>query len=163
VAERFRHRNRRSLIASANALRAQDYSRVRIAQVAGEGSTLLVNTKPPKPGIEGIKAVDATPWIAKLKKPLKQLDEASNDVAREVREAQVTLVGKNRALSTFEEAFGAGAAAGWGLLAAVGDKELANRISLSPRRQGSVGGKSSDEGAPEGGEAGEMGGNSTPA
>ena len=66
--------------------------------------------------------MSAAPWIAKLKKPLKRLDTASKDVAREVREAEKTLVAKNRAFDTFEAAFGAGAAAGWGLLTAVGER-----------------------------------------
>jgi hypothetical protein len=100
----------------------------------------------PKPQDDGIKEVSAAPWIARLKKPLKRLDAASKDVAREVREAELTLVAKNRALAAFEVAFGAGAAAGWGLLTAVDEKEHAKRISLSPRRTSSGSGKVVDEG-----------------
>jgi hypothetical protein len=117
----------------------------------------------PKPKIEGIKEVDAAPWIAKLKKPLKRLDAASKDVAREVREAEVTLIAKNRALDAFEAAFGAGAAVGWGLLTAVGEKEHASRISLSPRRTSASSAKGEGETEPENDETPEQGESGTPA
>jgi hypothetical protein len=133
----------------------QDPASVR--RTAADVADALETKDLPKPKIEGIKKVDAAPWLARLKRSLKRLDAASKDIAREVREAEVTLIAKNRALQTFEATFGASAAAGWGLLTAVGDKEHAARISLSPRRPSPGGVKGGGDVEPEGGEAPEPG------
>jgi hypothetical protein len=106
----------------------------------GEDVSDALGKKPlPKAKIDGIKAVDASSWKARLDKPIAALDGASKDVAREEKEAAVTLVAKNRALATFERTFGAAAGAGWGLLTAAGEKEHAERISLTPRRHSASG------------------------
>lgn len=122
-----------------------------VQRAAADIAKTLEKKKLPKPAVEGVKKVDSAPWVATIKKVLKRLDAASKDVAREAGEAQVTLVAKNRALDAFEAAFGAAAAAAWGLLIAAGEKEHASRISITPRRASSGGDRGRARAADESG------------
>lgn len=134
-----------------------------VRRMGADVASALEEKALPKLRIAGVNEVSAAPWITKLKKPLKRLDAASKDVAREAREAEKTLVTKNRALDSFEQAFGAGAAAGWGLLTAVGDKEHAARISMSPRRPSSSNTKDASGDAADETEATDEGNETKPA
>lgn len=122
-----------------------------VQRMGADVSEALETKALPKPVMEGVK-VDAGPWVAKMKKPLKALEGAISDVAREAGEAQATQVKKNQALAAFEKAFGMGAAGGRGLLSAAGEEEHAKRISLSPKR-GTGGGRKGESGG-EGTEGG---------
>lgn len=120
-----------------------------IARIGSEVKEALGKKSLPKPVLSGVK-VDVGPWSAKLAKPLKKLETALRDVSREAAEAKATQVEKNRALLAFEDAFGASAAAGRGMLIAAGETEHAERISLSPRRGSGSGGGGDEEGGDEG-------------
>ena len=86
----------------------------------------------------------------------KELDEALSGVAREVKEAEATLVDKNTAIEGYDEAFSGVARLLQGIFVFAGESELANRVRPSARRPGQTeelapqaGSKDSEEGAPE--------------
>ncbi|MEM9463383.1 MAG: hypothetical protein AAGF11_55085 [Myxococcota bacterium] len=64
------------------------------------------------------------------------LSSALADVAREVREAEATLVAKNRALDEYDRTFGDVATLVSALLRIGGEVELAARVKPSTRRPG---------------------------
>ena len=107
--------------------------------------------KLPKPQ-EGV-AVDIKVWIKKVSKPLRALDQARKDVAKEEREAQITGSAKARAMEAFDELFGVVATFTSATLDLIGEDTLAARIKPSMRRRGvttegddGTGGEGDDDG-----------------
>jgi uncharacterized protein (DUF2267 family) len=75
-------------------------------------------------------------WTAKLAAPVAALTEALTAVAREKREADATLVAKNRAIEQSDRMFTLTASVLSALLEAAGESELARRVRPSRRRAG---------------------------
>lgn len=93
----------------------------------------------PSPKVRGAK-LDLNEIAALLSPLCKQLDAQLTTVAREEREAQVTLATKNAAQERFDQTYGAVASLLSALLVAAGQPELASRVRPSLRR-----GSSQDE------------------
>ena len=93
----------------------------------------------PSPKVRGAK-LDLNEIAALLSPLCKQLDAQLTTVAREEREAQVTLATKNAAQERFDQTYGAVASLLAALLVAAGQSELASRVRPSLRR-----GSSQDE------------------
>jgi hypothetical protein len=96
-----------------------------VARVGKDVAKALDKTKLPKPRLAGVKEVSTKPWVSTVKKELKKLEAANDDVAREAREAEATLGAKNRALEAFDASLSAAAGVGNALLELVGDREHA--------------------------------------
>ncbi len=108
-----------------------------LSRFAGEVSKALREKELPAP-----KRADTTvKWSPaktadEIDKLRKKLDEALTDVAREIREAQGTLVNKNDALDAYDSAFSRTANLLAGLFMFAGETALAERVRPSTRRLG---------------------------
>lgn len=111
---------------------------VALVRVAGDVKDALEKASLPKPRVPGVKSFDKQPWVAQIGKPTADLAKALEDVAREMREAQGTLIKKTRAISAFDEAFSKGVALTGALLRMVGEAEHADRLRPSARRPGTL-------------------------
>lgn len=89
----------------------------------------------PKPVTAGVK-IDVTHWAAALDAPIATLEAAQKDIAREAREAQVTIDAKSKAMDANDEVFKRGAELISAALYVVGDDEHAARVRPSARRPG---------------------------
>ena len=83
-------------------------------------------------------------WSAKLNAPLVSLSSALEAVAREKREADTTLVAKNRAIEDWDKTFSLTATILSALLELVGERELARRVRPSRRRPGMTQGQADE-------------------
>lgn len=110
------------------------------------------NRKWPKPKRKGVK-IDPTAWAEDLEQPIKTLEKALKDVARESREAQATGDAKDRAMATNDDVFMRVATLVAALFRAVGDDKLARKVRPSAKRPGRV--IEEDETTPEEGAEGE--------
>lgn len=95
----------------------------------------LETAKLPKSRVRGA-AFHAKEWVERLTEHNDALSSALGDVAREAREAEGTLVAKNRALAEHDRTFGDVATLVSAVLRIGGDAELAARVRPSPRRPG---------------------------
>lgn len=77
---------------------------------------------------------------------MADVQSALDDVAREAREAEATLVKKRAAMSAFDTAFSGTASLLSALLTVAGTKELASRVRPSARRPGQAEGAEEDTG-----------------
>jgi hypothetical protein len=98
----------------------------------------------PKPKRKGIK-IDPTAWVEDLEGPIRVLEQAQKDVAREVREAQAASDGKARAMAANDDEFGRSASFFSALFRVLRDDALAAKVRPSARRPGRV----LEEGEPE--------------
>lgn len=92
----------------------------------------------PKPKVAGVSKFDKAPWLAMLKGPVEDLDQAIKDVSREEREGQTTLIAKQRSMEAFLDVFTKGTAMSAALLRLVGEREHADRLRPSARRPGQL-------------------------
>lgn len=81
-----------------------------------------------------ITTVDKDRLLARLRAGLASLDDALNQVAGETREAEATLVAKDRAIAARDEAFRVAANLTSALLESVGEYKLAGRVRPSVSR-----------------------------
>ena len=95
----------------------------------------LKTAKLPKSRVRGA-TFHAKEWAERLTETAKALASALQDVAREAREAEATLVAKNRALAEHDRVFGDMATLVSALLRVGGEDELAARVRPSPKRPG---------------------------
>jgi len=95
----------------------------------------LETAKLPKSRVRGA-AFHAKDWSERLTEHTEALSSALGDVAREAREAEGTLVAKNRALAEHDRTFGDVATLVSAVLRMGGDTELAARVRPSSRRPG---------------------------
>jgi hypothetical protein len=104
--------------------------------------------KLPKPKVKGatLHLADLAAEVAALRAPL---DQARSDVAREAREATVTLNQKTSAVAAYDDAFEAIATVLEGLLLAAGQSDLAAKVKPSARKPGETGDDPGD-GSPPG-------------
>jgi hypothetical protein len=109
-----------------------------LSRVAAEVIEALAEVELPAPLLEGVKHFDVKPWIKKIAGPSKELAGAIKDVAREEREAQATLIKKNRAMSDHADGFSKGVAFAQALLRLVGENEHADRLRPNPRQPGTL-------------------------
>jgi hypothetical protein len=79
---------------------------------------------------------DAAATVRKLEGLCDELDGHLKDVAREVREAEATQVGKNTAVSAYDERFSRVANCLTGVFRMAGHVDLADRVRPSARRPG---------------------------
>jgi hypothetical protein len=107
-------------------------------RLAGEIGQALRSAKLPKPRLKGVKTFDSEPWIEQISEPAERLGKAIDDVSREVREAQATLVDKSRAVAAYDEGFSTGTALVMDLLRMFGESEHADRLRPSARRPGTL-------------------------
>lgn len=77
---------------------------------------------------------------------MADVQSALDDVAREAREGEATLVKKRAAMSAFDTAFSGTASLLSALLTVAGTKELASRVRPSARRPGQAEGAEEDTG-----------------
>jgi hypothetical protein len=110
---------------------------VAMARFAGEIISALGSSKLPKPKRPGIKW-DPESTVAELKAAREALEKHLGAVAREVREAQGTLVAKNAAIAEYDERFARAAGFYAGLFRLAGQADLADRVRPSPRRAGQI-------------------------
>lgn len=89
----------------------------------------------PKSRVRGAR-FRAKEWVQRLEETIEGLSAALRDVAREAREAEGTLVAKNRALVEHDRTFGDVATLVSALLRMGGEVELAARVRPSVRRPG---------------------------
>lgn len=108
---------------------------VVLSRFAGEVAAALATTALPAPRIAGAQ-IDTAATAAEILALKAALDTSLKDVAREVREAQVTLDAKNRGMADYDVAFAGWATAFSGLLRAAGKPELAAKVRPSSRRPG---------------------------
>lgn len=109
-----------------------------LSRATGDLLATLRTAKLPKPKLLGIARWDVDPWVAKLDAQRKRLEKALKEVTREAREAQATLVEKNRAVDAYDTAFAGSVACAVGLLRLVGEHEHAARLRPSDRRPGTL-------------------------
>ena len=95
----------------------------------------LQTAKLPKSRVRGAK-LHADEWAERLGEHTEGLSAALGNVAREVREAEATLVAKNQALAEHDRVFGDVATLVSAVLRMGGQTELAGRVRPSPRRPG---------------------------
>ena len=95
----------------------------------------LSTVKLPKSRVRGA-TFHAKEWAERLTEHTTALTSALADVAREAREAEATLVAKNRALAEHDRTFGDVATLVSAVLRMGGETELAARVRPSPRRPG---------------------------
>lgn len=95
----------------------------------------LQTAKLPKSRVRGA-AFHAKEWAERLTEHTEALSTALGDVAREAREAEGTLIAKNRALAEHDRTFGDVATLVSAVLRMGGEAELAARVRPSPRRPG---------------------------
>jgi len=95
----------------------------------------LKTAKLPKSRVRGA-TFHAKEWAERLTETTVALGSALQDVAREAREAEGTLVAKNRAIAEHDRVFGDMATLVSALLRVGGEDELAARVRPSPRRPG---------------------------
>lgn len=117
-----------------------------LARLAPEVHAAIAGAKLPKPKLPGVKSFDRLPWLTLLDAPTKELQQALKDVAREAREAQATVIAKNRAVAAYDETFSKACALGAALLRLVGEGELADRLRPSARTPGTL--ETEDQPAP---------------
>ena len=118
-----------------------------LVQYATTASGLLRTVKLGKSRVKGA-SFDAEAFADELSALAKQVTRALADVAREVREAEATLVKKTTAIAAFDGAFSSTAGLLSALLIVGGQKELASRVRPSARRPGQVEPEEEPEAAP---------------
>jgi hypothetical protein len=113
----------------------------------------------PKSRVRGAR-FHAKEWAERLEETIEGLSEALRDVSREAREAEGTLVAKNRALAEHDRIFGDVATLVSALLRMGGEVELAARVRPSARRPGQTveAAEGGEEAPPEPGAGGASGG-----
>ncbi len=111
---------------------------VVLERAASDFLGALERTKLPAPKLKGVGAFDASHWKTMLEEPVKTLRASLGDVARETREAEVTLKEKSRAVAAHDAFFSLAAGLGVSLLRLAGEDELAARLRPSGRRPGMV-------------------------
>lgn len=108
-----------------------------LARFAGEVASALSSGKLPKTKRPGIKW-DPAEAVAELNVAREALQKHLTTVAREAREAQVTLSAKNAAIADYDERFARTANFYAGLFRLAGQSDLADRVRPSPRRAGQI-------------------------
>lgn len=89
-------------------------------------NTAAAITLPP-PRIEGA-SLDLGPWLTRIEREVAAVEAAQARVADEVRKASATLVDKDRAIAAFDEQYRYTANLIAGMLAGLGEGELASRV-----------------------------------
>ncbi len=90
-------------------------------------------------------SVDAAACAIQLERESNELAARLQDVAREVRETQATLVAKNAAIAEYDRAFTGIAKVFEGLFILAGQPEFASRVRPSRRRPGQTAESTTDE------------------
>lgn len=108
---------------------------VVLGRFAQDVLSMLPKATLPPSKVKGAK-LDTKELAQALSPLVKALDKHLTDVAREEKEAQVTLTRRNGAQQRFDQHFSAVAMLLAGLLQAAGQTELASRVRPSPRRGG---------------------------
>ncbi|MBK8257766.1 MAG: hypothetical protein IPK82_34495 [Polyangiaceae bacterium] len=135
-----------------------------LVRLADQTVKTLKATKFPKPTLPGVKAFDVDPWVDPLAEASKALAAALKGVTREAREANATLVEKNRSMEAFDDSFSKVTAVAVALLRFCDEEELAGRLRPSARRPGTLESDSlAPEGPGEGAPEGSSGGENAPA
>ncbi|MCA9651572.1 MAG: hypothetical protein KC501_16765, partial [Myxococcales bacterium] len=106
----------------------------------------------PKSRVRGAK-LHTDEWAQRLSEHTEALSSTLGDVARELREAEATLVAKNQALAEHDRTFGDVATLISAVLRMGGQTELAARVRPSPRRPGRTVAVAEGEGEPASPEA----------
>lgn len=114
--------------AASNLLRSYDFGKSRV-----KGATLSG------------KAI-----AGEIDELIETVQASLNDVAREAREGEVTLVKKRGAMTSFDKVFSRTATMISALLAFGGEDELASRVRPSTRKPGQAAGEETDEGDDKG-------------
>ena len=120
---------------------------VVLSRFAGDVVGALGRITLPKPRIKGAK-LDIAEAAADIEQRRATLDASLADVAREQREAQVTLDAKSRAIAAYDEVFAGVANVLTGALRLSGKPELAAKLRPSSRRPGQTASDAGDEPAP---------------
>lgn len=110
---------------------------VQIERFSGAVVRALRSEELPTPRRKGIRW-DADETVRRLEGLRDALRGHLNDVAREAREAEATLLKKNAAISAYDERFSRAATFLSGLFRLAGHAELASRVRPSSRRPGQV-------------------------
>lgn len=124
---------------------------VVLSRFAGEVASALGRVTFPAPRVQGA-SLDVATTAASLSAGAAGLDERVQKVAAEVREAQVTLEAKNKALATYDDTFSVVATVLGALLRAAGSPELAAKVRPSAKRPGQTlidVGEAENEGEPK--------------
>ncbi len=123
--------------ATARELFAQETPRdpVVLSRFAGEVASQLAGAKLPPSRLRGV-VLDTGSLADELRGLRATLNARLEAVARETREAQVTLEAKNRAIAEYDRVFRSVATVLSGLLDLAGHAELAKKVRPSSRRPG---------------------------
>ena len=108
---------------------------VALNRFANEVIIALKSSSLPEPKVEGT-SIDINFWIGKLETLKEQLNIKVEDVGREQRESEQTMIAKNQAVEDFDEYFSRVSNALIGLYRLAGEEELADRVRLSSRKTG---------------------------
>jgi hypothetical protein len=108
---------------------------VALERFASEVTKALKSQALPQPRRKGVEW-DAAETVEKLDGLRAALSQHIQDVAREAREGEATLAGKNAAMSAYDERFSRAATFLTGLFRLAGHLDLADRVRPSPRRPG---------------------------
>ena len=108
---------------------------VVLARQAGEVAARLESNPLPPPRVTGA-TVDAAAIVQQLREGRDTLEAALEVVAREAREAQVTLTAKTGAMATYDRAFTHFASSLFTAFERADEPELAARVRPSRRRPG---------------------------
>lgn len=108
---------------------------VVLSRFAGEVIAALSATAFPPPRLPGA-ALDIPALVADLQQRRDELDAQLALVALEAREAQATLVARNRAMDAYDQVFAGVTTTLSGMLQLAGEHELASRVRPTRRRTG---------------------------
>lgn len=92
---------------------------------------------PPKARRASMK-FDPQEWIALLEKPLADLSASLEEVAKDMRQNQLTLTEKNRAIEAYDQIFKLTTNLLVAVFSAAGRQDLADRVRPSTRRTGVI-------------------------
>jgi hypothetical protein len=98
----------------------------------------------PPPRLAGA-TIDVAQITSRLAGLARDLERHLDEVAREVREAQVTQTQKNRSISDYDAFFAGAAMVVAGFLRLAGERELADRVRPSRRRPGQTAGDAEND------------------
>ncbi|MEM1413540.1 MAG: hypothetical protein AAGH15_01500 [Myxococcota bacterium] len=110
---------------------------VVVARTAGEVATRLEAARLPEPRVSGA-ALDVAALAAELRAGRAALEKALDDVAREAREAQVTLTEKTESMAAYDRVFVQFASSLFSAFESAGEPALAARVRPSRRRPGQL-------------------------
>lgn len=117
---------------------------VVLGRFAGEVADRLDRITFPAPRIDGAKLSPAA-LASKLRTRRAALDKTFKAVQREVREAQATLMTRDRAVDAYDTCFSSVATTLTGLLRQSGHSELAAKVRPSTRRPGQTAADAQDD------------------